>query len=118
MTELRKRRWKDVSLDDVLADADAPFAAPADDHLSPDEQAARRGLLDALQHAIDHELTDRQRTALLAELRGMPQDEIAAQLGSNRNALYKLTHDARKRLKRAIEVAGFGVDDLTGAGVP
>ena len=48
---------------------------------------------------IRSELTEKQRTALLAELKGMPQDEIAKHLGSNRNALYKLTHDARRRLK-------------------
>ena len=42
----------------------------------------------------------------------MPQDEIARQLGSNRNALYKLTHDARKKLKERLEAAGFTAEDL------
>ena len=49
---------------------------------------------------------------MLAELKGMPQDEIAEQLGSSRNALYKLTHDARKKLKERLEVAGFTAEDL------
>ena len=53
--------------------------------------------------------------AKLAELRGMPQDEIARHLGSNRNALYKLTHDARKRLKRGLEAAGFTAEDIGAA---
>ena len=116
MSELRKRRWKDVSLDDILADTASPLADNVDEDLPPDEQAARRALLETLQDAIEHGLTDLQRKALVAELRGMPQDQIAAQLGKNRNAIYKLTHDARKRLKRTIEMAGYGVDDLTGAG--
>ncbi len=57
-------------------------------------------------------LTDRQRQALVAELRGMPQAEIAAQLGLTRNALYKVTHDARQSLKRGLEAAGFGGEEV------
>jgi RNA polymerase sigma-70 factor (ECF subfamily) len=64
---------------------------------------------------IQNGLTAKQRDALLAELRGMPQDEIARHLGSNRNALYKLTHDARNRLKRGLEAAGFTAEDISAA---
>jgi RNA polymerase sigma-70 factor (ECF subfamily) len=42
----------------------------------------------------------------------MPQAEIAAQMGLTRNALYKLTHDARKGLKRGLEAAGIGGDEV------
>jgi RNA polymerase sigma-70 factor (ECF subfamily) len=42
----------------------------------------------------------------------MPQAEIAAQMGLTRNALYKLTHDARKNLKRGLEAAGIGEDEV------
>ena len=48
----------------------------------------------------------RSPDALLAELPGEPMAEIAIRMGSNRNAIYKLTHDARKRLKRGLERAG------------
>jgi len=68
-----------------------------------------------MQEVIDTRLTEKQRTALLAEMRGMPQEEIARHLGSNRNAVYKLTHDARKKLKRALEAAGYGADDVHAA---
>jgi RNA polymerase sigma-70 factor, ECF subfamily len=36
-------------------------------------------------------------------------------MSSNRNAVYKLTHDARKALKRGLAKAGFGVDDIRAA---
>ena len=65
-----------------------------------------------MQSSIEHDLTEKQRTALLAELKGMPQDEIARQLGSNRNAIYKLTHDARKKLRAALEAAGYTALDV------
>ena len=38
---------------------------------------------------------------------GVPIDVLAERLGSNRNALYKLLHDARRRLRSHIVAAGF-----------
>jgi hypothetical protein len=40
---------------------------------------------------------------LLAELNGMLHDEIAAQMRLTRNAVYKLGHDSRRTLRRALE---------------
>jgi len=34
----------------------------------------------------------------------VPLDELARHWGSNRNALYKLLHDARRKLKAHLEV--------------
>ena len=109
--ELRRRRWNDVSLDSLDVNAGDRFAGVADADVAPDRWAEQRDLLNALRLAIENDLTDRQRTALLAELKGMPQDEITRQLGSNRNALYKLTHDARKKLKKVLIAAGFSAGD-------
>jgi RNA polymerase sigma-70 factor (ECF subfamily) len=39
---------------------------------------------------------------------GVPIDVLAERLGSNRNALYKTVHDARRRLRAHLEAAGFG----------
>src|SRR5262245_13399579 len=112
MSELRRQRWKDVSLDEVLAGADLPPGRAVDDGPGPDALSEREAILDALHDLIRGDLTEKQRAALLAGLRGMPQDEIARNLGSNRNALYKLTHDARRRLKRGLEMAGFTAEDI------
>ena len=115
MSELRRRRWKDVSLDEVIAGADVAPARAIDDEPSPDARWEREAILAAMHELIRNGLTTKQREALLAELRGMPQDEIARHLGSNRNAIYKLTHDARKRLKRGLEAAGFTAEDIGAA---
>ena len=72
----------------------------------------RSELLAAMHRVIDEQLTDKQWLALTAELNGMPQDEIARQLGSDRNAVYKLTHDARRKLRAGLESAGFGAESL------
>lgn len=35
---------------------------------------------------------------------------VAAQLGTNRNALYKLIHDARRKLRTQLEAEGLPFD--------
>jgi RNA polymerase sigma-70 factor (ECF subfamily) len=115
MSELRHRRWKDVSLDEVVAGSDLSPGRAIVDEPGPDVRSEREAILAAMHEVIRNGLTAKQREALLAELRGMPQDEIARHLGSNRNAIYKLTHDARKRLKQGLEAAGFSAEDIGAA---
>jgi len=110
--ELRRSRWKDVSLDAVLVDADFVPTRAIDSSPDPESLVQQQELFEKMHELIETTLTERQRTVLLAELRGMPQDEIARHLGSNRNAVYKLTHDARKKLKSALQSAGYRADDL------
>lgn len=112
-TELRRARWRDVSLDQLVERAPArlPPAPPADGS----SQDAREAVLAEMHRVLETGLTDRQRLALVAELRGMPQAEIAAQMGLTRNALYKLTHDARQSLKRGLEAAGIDGDEVRAA---
>src|SRR4029078_13119167 len=53
-------------------------------------------------------LPPRQRQVLVASvLEGVPIDVLAERLGSNRNALYKLLHDARRRLRAHASDAGL-----------
>jgi RNA polymerase sigma-70 factor (ECF subfamily) len=115
MSALRRRKWGDVSLDEVVADADLTPVWVVNDGIGPHAQSEREAILAVLREVIRNGLTTKQREALLAALQGMPLDEIVRQLGSNRNALYKLTHDARKRLKRGLEAAGFTAEDIGAA---
>jgi RNA polymerase sigma-70 factor (ECF subfamily) len=115
MSELRRRRWQDVSLDAVIAEDDLTPERAADETAGPGTQWERKVILDMMYDMIRNALTEKQRTVLLAELKGMPQDEIARHIGSNRNAVYKLTHDARKRLKRSLEAAGYKAADIHAA---
>jgi RNA polymerase sigma-70 factor, ECF subfamily len=45
-------------------------------------------------------------------LQNVPMDVVAAQMGTNRNALYKLIHDARRKLKTYLEEQGLSTDYL------
>ena len=82
----------------------------------PDQQATQRLLLETLGRLINTELTDKQRRALVAaRVRGMPLEEVARRMGSNRNAMYKLLHDARQRLKKRMEAEGLSPDEMLAA---
>jgi RNA polymerase sigma-70 factor, ECF subfamily len=73
-------------------------------------------VLATLQRTIDAELTDRQREAVVAViLEGMPIAEAARRMGTNQNALYKLLHDARKKLKLRMEAAGLSPQEVLAA---
>lgn len=110
----RRDRWRHVSLEDVIDDprlddwTSEDGGAPADPH----RRTLQRETLAAVRDAIDHHLSDRQRQALKAIfVEGVPLDEVARHWGSNRNAVYKLVHDARRKLKARLQEAGFSVQD-------
>lgn len=102
LTALRRRRWKHESLDDRLTAMASPAAAPA---LETEE--ARGKLLAALHVAINEDLTPKQRQVILGELSGIPQVVLADRLGMKTGAIYKTTHDARKKLFVALQRKGF-----------
>ena len=111
-TTIRKKRWQGVSLDRFRDESGGPSVDVPDRSLGPERASLRSELLTAMHRVIREQLSEKQWLALTAEMNGMPQDEIARQLGSNRNAVYKLTHDARRKLRAGLESAGFGADSL------
>lgn len=69
-------------------------------------------ILKKLSELIENQLTDKQRTVVRALLGGMPVEEIARRTDSNRNAVYKLFHDAKQRLKSGFESSDFSLSDI------
>ena len=111
-SELRRRRVR-ASRSDNFAEAQDEARRMADPRGFPaDESLARRDLLEALRGAIGQSLTERQRVVVLAELAGVPSVEIAERMGTNRNALYKVAHDARRRLRQVLLDAGFSAESF------
>lgn len=67
-----------------------------------------RELLRAVERSVEGELTDRQRTVFLAVVVDeVPIDVLAERLGSSRGAIYKVLHDARRRLRASLSEGGF-----------
>ncbi len=117
-TELRRLRWRDVSLDEITDSKGLDFVPEmlVDGSATPDQQATQRIFLETLGRLIETELTDRQRQALVTvQVQGMPLEEVARRMGSNRNAMYKLLHDARRRLKQQMEAEGLSPEVVLAA---
>ena len=106
-TTLRRKRWGDRSLQDLGISPHAEPVTTASSAPDPRSRISKDDLLRTLHEAIERDLTPRQRAAVLSELAGMPTSVLADQLGTNLNALYKLHHDARLRLRAALKKRGF-----------
>ena len=113
--EMRRRRWRDVSLDEASLQRNESVNISVDSLAEPEQVATQRTIMAEFRRFVDEELTDKQRRALLAALGGMHLEEVARRMGTNRNALYKLLHDARKRLKRRMVAEGLSPQEVLGA---
>ena len=94
--KVRKHAWQGR---EVLLEPHGwePFA---DAGLGPDAEVEQRELLDTVRAAVESVLTPHQRQVLIAlAVNGVPIDVLAERLDSNRGALYKTLHDARRRLR-------------------
>lgn len=118
LTELRRKRWQDSSLDEMLDNEDIPVSPSIleDPNVTPEQSAERADMLERVRRVIDEELTDRQRRAIIMlGMQGMPMAEAAKRLNTNRNALYKLLHDARLRLKQRLQTEGLDAQEVLAA---
>jgi RNA polymerase sigma-70 factor, ECF subfamily len=117
ISDLRRARYKDFSLDGLTANEELiPSTSNTVGNLpdpSPEEAAERAEVLSRISAALEEALTERQYKALVAvALRGVPLEIVAEQMNTNRNALYKLLHDARRKLRTYLESQGLTMDYL------
>ena len=112
ISDLRRRHHKDVSLDAITSNNDMSFDIAIADELPPGNDIDRKALLGTLADLIENDLTEKQRLVVRALLGGMPVEEIAARTDSNRNAVYKLFHDAKLRLKKGFEAQNYTSADI------
>lgn len=115
LTELRRKRWRDTSLDGLMQTDEGEFTPSfvADPAPRPEELTERKELMGYVNHLINEELTEKQRTALTAAvIQGRPLSEVAWMMDSNQNAVYKLVFDARQRLRRRLAEDNLTPEDI------
>jgi RNA polymerase sigma-70 factor (ECF subfamily) len=85
--------------------------------LDPSREVEWRELLAAIRHAVDEDLSERQRRVFVAiVLNGVPLDALVAELDSNRNAIYKTLFDARCKLRDVLAANGHvGAEIVAGS---
>jgi RNA polymerase sigma-70 factor (ECF subfamily) len=112
LTELRRKRWQDVSLDKLVAE-DGAESTMSSDETGPETEAERTDMMAWMKRIMMEELTEKQRKAITAiAIGGMPLEEVARRMDTNRNALYKVIHDGRVRLKRRLAREGMNPQDI------
>ena len=112
ISEMRRKHFQDVSMDSLLPD-NMQFEPVAAAEPSAGSEQEKSNLLTKLRNLIDTDLTEKQRHAMHALLNGMPVEIFAEKTGSNRNAVYKLIHDARVKLRQGFEQAGYKAEDIS-----
>jgi len=114
-TELRRQRWKDISLEDLMPEDSGDFTplVLADPGSNPEKLATQTIMTEMIETMLKEDLTERQRTAMMAIMKGgMPLEEVARRMDTNRNALYKLLHDARKQMRQGLLEKGLTAQEV------
>ena len=111
ISELRRARWRDLSLD-AITDAGTALQEILDvdktPGSNPDTQTERQQVWGVITEVIKNELTERQRQVLVSvRVENMPVPKVAELLETNTNNVYKLLHDARAKLKRRLQELGL-----------
>jgi RNA polymerase sigma-70 factor (ECF subfamily) len=105
--KLRKRAWQGREIP-LEPEGWGMLVSPG---LDPGAEAEQTELLATLQAAIAEVLTPHQRNVLIAlALNGVPIDVLAERLNTNRGALYKTLHDARRKLRKHLDERGLALD--------
>lgn len=115
---LRRRRWRDVSLE---AAPDAAWDGILSQRGSgssdqPEVLAQQEEVRRLLKEVAHQDLTEQQRLVVGYVLfQGLPPHEVAERLGISRGALYKAAHDARQAFKRGIVRRGWTCAEIMAA---
>lgn len=111
ISELRRRHCQDISLEGIAAEGSLRIEL-ADEQEPVGQEMDQQVILTKLRGLIDTKLSEKQRLAIRGLLEGLPIEEIASRTSSNRNAVYKLVHDARTKLKEGFLQSGIAADDI------
>ena len=115
LTELRRTKWREVSLDEML-EGNQPDEQPheiADLNADVENSIEKRETMLLLNQVMLDALTQKQRTALMAvAVQGLPLEDVARQMGTEKNTLYKLIHDARLKLKTYLKKQGLSPTEM------
>jgi len=112
LAELRRRRWKKVSIESPRIGHDLG-PAEALQTRNPEMTLQQTEFWSMLKGIVEKDLTSRQRFVLIASaFQGMPLDMVAETLGSNRDNVYKVLYDARKKLKECFNKRGLTQEEI------
>jgi len=104
-SKLGRHYWRDPP---VALDAGQWERLPDRLGIDPQQHAESAAIFAEVRRIVDHELTAHQRrifTAIVVDQ--IPLDALAARLGLQRNAIYKVVFDARRKIRRTLAANGY-----------
>ncbi|HEX6035820.1 MAG TPA: sigma factor-like helix-turn-helix DNA-binding protein, partial [Anaerolineales bacterium] len=112
----RRERWKGVSLDELASsDQTSFFESLIQDKsvgIAPEQLTMQNEIREIIQDVIERDLTEKQRRVLfMMVFHDVPMDEVVRHFDTNRNAIYKMLHDARRKLKSGLQARGFEIGE-------
>lgn len=114
-SELRKKRYKDISLEQYSSyDPDEKEVVEIEhEQPGPDQLTHESMLVQKVTQMMEEELTEKQQKVLqLLMIDQIPMTVVAEMMDSNRNAIYKLVFDARLKLKHRLEIEGIKPEEI------
>jgi RNA polymerase sigma-70 factor, ECF subfamily len=76
--------------------------------IDPEQHAESAGILAEVRRVVEDELTAHQRRVFVAVVvDGIPLDALAARMNLQRNTIYKVIFDARRKIRRALAANGY-----------
>lgn len=114
-SELRKKRYKDISLEQYSRyDPDEKDAVEIEhEQAGPDQVTHESMMVQKIMKMMEEELTDKQQKVIQhLMIDQIPMTVVAEMMDSNRNAIYKLVHDARMKLKNRLEIEGIDPEEI------
>ena len=105
-SKLGRHFW--VTRADVPLDTEQWERLPARFGLSPESALEAADLLAGVRTAVDGSLSQRQRDIFVAlVVDGVPLDALAQTLTTDRNTIYKVMFDARRKIRAALVTKGY-----------
>jgi RNA polymerase sigma-70 factor, ECF subfamily len=112
-TKLGRHYWKHAP---VALDAGQWEQLPDRLGVDPARHAEAAGALAEVRRVVEEELTAHQRRIFVAiVVDQIPRDALVAELGLQRNAVYKVIFDARRKIRSALVAKGY-LEELWGNG--
>ncbi len=113
-SELRRRQYRHLSLDEISERGTAVIHSIANQSTPhPAQATARQEFIQQLRTIIESELNQRQQIALMGiHFQGMSIQEVTQLLDTSPNTLYKMLHDARKKIKVRLLATHLGLGDI------
>lgn len=113
----RRERWKGISLESMADSGEDAFSTwmslDKPKEMAPEHTIVRDELGEVIQKVIQGDLTEKQRQVLsLMVFNEVPMDEVVRHLGTNRNSIYKMLHDARRKVKNGLRERGFEASEV------